>query len=53
MEGKEKPELLTLAYIKEFSEEIEQAIRPLNIRAVFKSQITIQQKFMRVKEKTK
>ena len=49
MDEKEKPNILTLHYIKEFSEKIECVVRPLNIRAVFKTQTTIRQKVVRVK----
>ena len=44
MEEKEKPKIPTLPYVKEFGEKIEQAIKPLDIRAVFKIPTTIQQK---------
>ena len=45
-EEKEKPKILTLPYmyIKGLSEKIERVIKPLNIRAVFKTQTTIRQK---------
>ena len=43
MEEKVKTKILTLPYIKGFSEKTERAVRPLSNRAVFKTQITIQQ----------
>ena len=53
MEEKEKPKILTLPHIKGLSEKIEHADRPLNIKAVFKTQITIEVKGRPSKEEIK